>query len=143
MAQSQIVNLSLVAGDSDGLLFYFLLRQLTRELSSSTFFCFAFLRVLKLRQRFQRFFGCPWQNQLVIFFLNTIYRDRYVVLPHPHESPRTDDHERYRLVRSDNQIINGADLLVLVVVDGFAENIFLRAPTRRDEFHFFLADRSD
>ena len=49
--------------------------------------------------------------------------------PEPDEASRANDGEGHGSVRGDNEVIDGADLLLVFVVDGLAEDLLLGTPS--------------
>ncbi len=82
---------------------------------------------------------CSRGEKLAVLMAQLGHWNRDVVLPETDESARTDDHEGDGSVRSDDEVINGPDLLLLLVVDGLAKDLPLGTPAERHGLH--LLDR--
>jgi hypothetical protein len=98
------------------------------------------LRVLELRQGLDRVLGCSWEHELTILLLKLVDWDSDVVSAHADNSAGTDNGVGDSLVRRNDEVIDSANLLVLLVVDSFAEDLLLYAPACDDVLH--LLDRN-
>jgi hypothetical protein len=83
---------------------------------------------------FRASFVAPARTDLAFVLLELGNWDRHVVLAHSEESTRTDDRVGERLVGRNDQVVDHADLLILVVVDWLAEDLFLGAPPTATAF---------
>src|SRR5271155_5133049 len=89
-------------------------------------------RVLEGRHRLDGLLRCAGEYKLAVRLSELIDRNGDVVLGDAEEAAGADDRIRDRLVRRDDDVVDGPDLLVLVVEDWPAEHLPLRAPACRD-----------
>src|SRR5216683_3618216 len=94
------------------------------------------LGVLELRHRLDDVLGRALEHELPVVLFDLDDGDRHVVLRQADETPRADDGVGHRLVGGDDDVVDGAHLLVLRVVDGFAQDLLLGAPAEDDRVHF-------
>src|SRR5438445_382877 len=89
------------------------------------------LGVLELWQGLDRLLGRARQHELAILLLQLIHWNGHVVLANAHEASRADDDERDRSVRSDDEVVDGPDLLILLVINRLAKDLLLCTPPNR------------
>src|SRR5262245_6229671 len=103
----------------------------------------ALLRVLELGQCLEGVLARARQHDPARAGLEQLDGDRYVVLAEADEAAGADDGIGERSVGCDDQIVDDADLLVLVVVHVLSKDLLLGAPANCDHFHFLHADREE
>jgi hypothetical protein len=59
------------------------------------------------------------------------------MLAHAEEPTDSDDRVGYRSVERDDEIVDNADFLFVVIVNRFAQDLLLGAPSDCYDFHFF------
>ena len=86
------------------------------------------LRVLELRQALDRVLSGAWEHELTVLLLQLADGDSDVVLAQADKSTGTDNGVGDRHVRRHDEVIDRPYLLILLIVDRFAEHLLLGAP---------------
>src|SRR5262245_13763280 len=98
------------------------------------------LRVLELGDRLQRAFGRAGPADPALVLLEPSDRDRHVMLGDAQEPACANDRVGDRSVWRDDQVVDHADLLVLVVVHVLAQDLLLGTPPDRHRLNFLHRD---
>src|SRR4029453_8825535 len=77
----------------------------------------------------KRFLGSAWQDKLSISQLELVDRDGDVTPVETQKAAGTHNAVGHRLVRGDDDVLDGANAFLLVVVDRFSEDLPLDTPT--------------